>query len=681
MKFTKENLNLETGISKEWLITNGIGGFCSSTIIGANTRKYHGLLVAPLNPPASRYLILSKLDESIEIRGKKYDLYTNICESYISHGYKYQEEFEKDYYPTFKYKVQGIEIEKSICMEYGKNTVGVYYKIKNGRYKAKLTLAPIVNFRDFHTMNTGHQFKIRQQVNDAKVKLVIDDKSQTPIYMNLSEGKYIQHENDTFNNMFYVEEEKRGFYPEENHSVPGVYEVEIKPKEEKEISFVCSLEENIEEKDVKYLMEKEIKRIDESIKETGLISEKENKTRKELNREALIKTYLKAIDNFIVYRPNFRLHTIIAGYPWFLDWGRDTLVAFEGLLLVTKKFDIAREVLLTMVRDIKYGLVPNGYSGYDNRPLYNSVDASLLLFEQVNKYLEYTKDYKFVKEKIYPKLEDIIKNYVEGNNVDGNNIYLDKDGLMVSGTDETQNTWMDAKVGNMAVTPRNGKAVEINAMWYNANMIMANLTLKIGDLLQIKKYKDLAKKCKKAFESKFYNKKTKCLYDVLGDEKIRPNQLFALSLTYPVIEENSEIAKNIINVVEKKLLNSYGLKTLAKGEENYVDIYEGDAFKRDTSYHQGITWPWLLGLYYNALVNMKNKAKAEEKEQLENKIEKFVEKTNRTFKKEINQNGCIGSISELYDSAKPQLPKGAIAQAWSVAEVFRIIMSNNDSVK
>ena len=681
MKFTKENLNLETGISKEWLITNGIGGFCSSTIIGANTRKYHGLLVAPLNPPASRYLILSKLDESIEIRGKKYDLYTNICESYISHGYKYQEEFEKDYYPTFKYKVQGIEIEKSICMEYGKNTVGVYYKIKNGRYKAKLTLAPIVNFRDFHTMNTGHQFKIRQQVNDAKLKLVIDDKSQTPIYMNLSEGKYIQHENDTFNNMFYVEEEKRGFYPEENHSVPGVYEVEIKPNEEKEISFVCSLEENIEETDVKYLMEKEIKRIDESIKETGLISEKENKTRKELNREALIKTYLKAIDNFIVYRPNFRLHTIIAGYPWFLDSGRDTLVAFEGLLLVTKKFDIAREVLLTMVRDIKYGLVPNGYSGFDNRPLYNSVDASLLLFEQVNKYLEYTKDYKFVKEKIYPKLEDIIKNYVEGNNVDGNNIYLDKDGLMVSGTDETQNTWMDAKVGNMAVTPRNGKAVEINAMWYNANMIMVNLTLKIGDLLQIKKYKDLAKKCKKSFESKFYNKKTKCLYDVLGDEKIRPNQLFALSLTYPVIEENSEIAKNIINVVEKKLLNSYGLKTLAKGEENYVDIYEGDAFKRDTSYHQGITWPWLLGLYYNALVNMKNKAKAEEKEQLENKIEKFVEKTNRTFKKEINQNGCIGSISELYDSAKPQLPKGAIAQAWSVAEVFRIIMSNNDSVK
>ena len=674
MKFTKENLNLETGIDKEWVITNGIGGFASSTIIGANTRKYHGLLIATLNPPASRFLILSKLDESLEIRGKKYDLYTNICESFISHGYKYQEEFEKDYYPTFKYNVNGVEIEKSICMEHNQNTVGVYYKIKNGRYKAKLTLAPIVNFRDFHTMNTGHHFNIRQQVNDTKVKLVIDEKLQTPVYMNLSEGKYIIHDNDTFGNMFYIEEEKRGFYPEENHAVPGVYEVEIKPNEEKEISFVCSLEENIEEKDVKQLMEKEIARIDAEIQETELIPEKEKKTKKELNEDELTKAFLKAIDNFIVYRPNFRLHTIIAGYPWFLDWGRDTLIAFEGLLLVTKKFDIAREVLLTMVRDIKYGLVPNGYSGFDNRPLYNSVDASLLLFEQVQKYIEYTKDYKFIKEKIYPKLEDIIKNYVEGNNVDGNNIYLDKDGLMQSGTDETQNTWMDAKVGNMAVTPRNGKAVEINAMWYNANMIMASLTLRIGDLLQIKKYKDLAKKCKKAFEEKFYNPETKCLYDVLGDAKIRPNQLFALSLTYPVIDPDSEIAKNIITVVEKKLLNNYGLKTLAKGEENYVEIYEGDSFKRDTSYHQGITWPWLLGLYYDALKNIKEKEKDEEKEELETKIQKFVDKTKRTFKKEINENGCIGSIAEIYDSAKPQLPKGAIAQAWSVAEIFRIIM-------
>lgn len=674
MKFTKEKLNLEEGLTKEWLITNGIGGFSSSTIIGANTRKYHGLLVAPLSPPASRYLILSKVDEAIEIRGKKYELYTNICNSYISHGYKYQETFEKEYLPTFKYKVQDVEIEKTICLEYEKNTVGIYYKIKNGKYKSKFTLAPIINFRDFHSMNTNHSFELKQYISDNKLKIIVDNKSKVPVYMNLTDGKYIKHENDNFNNMFYIEEEKRGFYPEENHTVPGVYEIELKANEEKELSFVCSLEENIEEIDVKDLIEKEVSRQKIEIAKTNLIDEDVSKTKAQKNKDELIKEFLIAIDNFIVYRPNFKLHTIIAGYPWFLDWGRDTLISFEGLLLKTKKFDIAREVLLTMVRDVKYGLVPNGYSGYDNRPLYNSVDASLLLFEQVQKYIEYTKDYKFVKENIYKKLESIIDNYISGNNFDNNNIYLDKDGLISSGTEETQNTWMDAKYNNIAVTPRNGKAVEINAMWYNANMIMANLTMKIGDLLKIKKYKELAKKCKISFEEKFYNPKTKCLYDVLGDEKIRPNQLFALSLTYPVIEPNSEIAKNMINIAEKKLLNNYGLKTLAKGEEKYIEIYEGDSYHRDTSYHQGITWPWLLGLYYNSLKNIEKEEKDKEiKEQTSQKIEKFKNKVYRTFKKELEENGCIGSISELYDSAKPQLPKGAIAQAWSIAEIFRII--------
>ena len=673
MKITKEELNLEQGLTKEWLITNGIGGYASSTIIGANTRKYHGLLIAPLNPPANRNVILSKLDEAIEIRGKKYDLYTNIGKTYISHGYEYQEEFEKKYLPVFRYKVQGVEIEKTICMEYEKNTVGVLYKIKNGKYRAKLTLAPIMNFRDFHTMNTAHNYQLRQIINENKVKLIIDNKSQIPIYINLSEGKYIPHEHDIFKNMFYVEEEKRGFYPEEDHIVPGVYEVELKANEEKSISFVCSLEENIDEIDVQDLIDREVYRLEKSFKETGLIEEKDKKTKQEKNKEELIKEYLTAIDNFIVYRPSFRLHTIIAGYPWFLDWGRDSLIAFEGLLLKTKKYDIAREVLLTMVRDVKYGLVPNGYSGFDSRPLYNSVDASLLLFEEIQKYIEYTKDYKFVKDNLYKKMENIIDNYVVGNNFDNNNIYLDKDGLISAGTEDTQNTWMDAKYDGKAVTPRNGKAVEINAMWYNANMIMASLTLKIGDLLKIKKYKDLAKKCKETFEKTFYNEKEKCLYDVLGDEKIRPNQLFALSLTYPIIEPNSEIAQNVIKTVEKKLLNNYGLKTLAKGEEGYVEIYEGTPYKRDTSYHQGITWPWLLGLYYNSLINMEKAEKDEDKKELLNdKIEKFKNKTYKTFKKELEENGCIGSISELYDSTKPQLPKGAIAQAWSIAEIFRI---------
>ena len=676
MEFTKEKLTLEEGLKKEWIITNGIGGYSASTIIGANTRKYHGLLVAPLTPPARRYVILSKVDESIEIGNKKYELFTNVGKQFISEGFKNQQSFRKDFVPIYTYKVEDTEITKIICMEYGKNTVGIYYKIKNGKEKAKINLAPIVNFRDFHCVNNNHNFKIKQEVKNTKIKVIVDENSAHPIYIKVSDGQYIEHKDDQFNNMFYIEEEKRGFLAEENHAVPGVFEIQINPEEEKEISFICSLEENIDEINVKKLIDNEIIRLNKIFNESLLIDNREkNKNKKEIEKDELVKEYLIAADNFVVYRPSFGLHTLIAGYPWFLDWGRDSLISFEGILLIPKRFEIAKEVLLTYVRDIKFGLVPNGYSGFDNRPLYNSVDASLLLFGQIRKYVEYTNDYKFVEENIYNHLENIISNYIKGIDVDDNNIYLDNDYLLVSGTENTQNTWMDAKCNGIAITPRNGKAVEINAMWYNALKIMEELTNKIGKKTDSKKYADLAKKCKKAYNEKFYNKRRKCLYDVLGDSKIRPNQLFSLSLTYPVIDCNSEEAKNIINVCKKKLLNNYGLKSLAKDEENYTPIYEGDSLKRDSSYHQGITWTWLLGLYYNALKNVLKATKnKKDKLEIEEELQKFIKNTTKTFTKDINEDGCIGSISEIYDSTKPQLPKGAFAQAWSVAEVFRIIL-------
>ena len=676
MEFTKEKLTLEEGLKKEWIITNGIGGYSASTIIGANTRKYHGLLVAPLTPPARRYVILSKVDESIEIGNKKYELFTNVGKQFISEGFKNQQSFRKDFVPIYTYKVEDTEITKIICMEYGKNTVGIYYKIKNGKEKAKINLAPIVNFRDFHCVNKNHNFKIKQEVKNTKIKVIVDENSAHPIYIKVSDGQYIEHKDDQFNNMFYIEEEKRGFLAEENHAVPGVFEIQINPEEEKAISFVCSLEENIDEINVKKLIDNEIIRLNKIFNESLLIDNREkNKTKKEIEKDELVKEYLIAADNFVVYRPSFRLHTLIAGYPWFLDWGRDSLISFEGILLIPKRFEIAKEVLLTYVRDIKFGLVPNGYSGFDNRPLYNSVDASLLLFEQIRKYIQYTNDYKFVKENIYSHLENIISNYINGIDVDDNNIYLDNDYLLVSGTENTQNTWMDARCNGIAITPRNGKAVEINAMWYNALKIMEELTNKIGKKTDSKKYADLAKKCKKAYNEKFYNKRRKCLYDVLGDSKIRPNQLFSLSLTYPIIDCNSEEAKNIINVCKKKLLNNYGLKSLAKDEENYTPIYEGDPLKRDSSYHQGITWTWLLGLYYDSLKNLlKVTRNKKDKLEIEEELQKFIKNTTKTFTKDINEDGCIGSISEIYDSTKPQLPKGAFAQAWSVAEVFRIIL-------
>lgn len=673
MKYSKKDIDLEHGLEKEWIITNGIGGYASSTIIGCNTRKYHGLLVAPFTPPARRFLILSKIDEALEISGKKYNLYTNISKNYISDGYKYQESFEKNYVPFFSYKIKDVTIQKTICMKHMENTVCILYKIQNGSSASKLTLAPIINFRDFHQMNTEHNYNLKQTIDNKKVKIVIDNNSGSPIYIYSNEGIYREHINDKFRNMYYIEEEKRGFFPEEDHAVPGRYEIELRPNEEKEVQIVCSLEENIEELKMQDIIQKEMQRIDKQIE----ISQLNDDTITDKKYKELIKDYIIATDNFIVYRPSFRLHTLIAGYHWFLDWGRDALISFEGVLLLPKRFELAKEVLLTFTKNIKFGLVPNGYSGFDNRPLYNSADASLLLFEQVKKYINYTNDYDYVKEELYDTLKNIITAYINGINLDDNNIYLDKDNLLVTGTLETQNTWMDAKYGDFAVTPRNGKAVEMNSLWYNALKIMEGLAKTFEEKDRAKEYASLARKCKKTFEEKFYNKKRKCLYDVIGDPKIRPNQLFSLSLSYPVIEVTSEIAEEILNTVTKKLLNKYGLKTLAKGEENYVEVYEGNPFKRDMSYHQGITWPWLLGLYYSAYKNVIAKMKDNEKKYIyEKQLQSFIETVKKTFIKAFYKDGIIGSISELYDSKSPFLPKGTMAQAWSVAEVFRIILEN-----
>ena len=292
------------------------------------------------------------------------------------------------------------------------------------------------------------------------------------------------------------------------------------------------------------------------------------------------------------------------------------------------------------------------------------------------KYLKYTNDNEFIKEEIYPSLVKIIDAYSDRIDVDGDNIYLDKeDNLLYAGTENTQITWMDVKIDNHAITPRNGKTVELNALWYNALKIMARLAEKYEDKQLCRKYLEMAEKTEKSFAEKFYNEEKHCLYDVLGDSKVRPNQLFALSLSHPIVD-NAEIAEQVLNTVENKLLNRYGLQTLSSDEDGYVDVYEGSAYKRDLSYHQGITWPWLLGLYYDALKNTmiieKNRTKRQE---LEEKITKLVDTTKETFKAEMFERSSIGTISEIYDSTEPYEERGAFAQAWSVAEIFRIVLN------
>ena len=669
---------------REWVITNGIGGFASSTDMGLNTRRYHGLLIAACNPPGLRKLILSKVDESIIINDKKYNLYTNTSGGVTTEGYKYMQKFEKTIIPIYTYKVKNVIIEKSICMLYGKNTVAIVYRVINQKAKAKLLLTPIVNFRDFHAETHDLKFRYTQKINRDKVQLDFgENKGKINLYV---EGaKYNEYIDNIFYSMFYQKEALRGFDAEENHAVPGTFEVEIKPNEDKEIVFFCSLDgeygnslEELQRLSGTKIIENEKKRINEQVKKSGLIDFK-NLPKEEEEKQSyidLVNEYMVASDNFIVYRPSTKRHTIIAGYPWFLDWGRDTFISFEGLLLMSKKYDLAEEVLLTFAKRTKQGVVPNGFDEYDGHALYNSVDASLLLFEAVQKYLQYTGNYDFVKEHLYGTMIKIIDNYLNGTNLDGNNIRFDERTYLISaGTMDTQNTWMDARANGIPVTPRNGKAVEINAMWYNALRIMQNLSKHFLKMIRYYEYGMLAKNCQKSFVKRFYNPYKKCLYDVLGDDKIRPNQIFALSLTYPVLDCDKDMAKEVFVTVTQKLLNRYGLQTLASGEPGFSAIYEGSPEERDSKYHQGITWPWLLGQYYNALKNLIKAEKNEEsKQKLINTLTQFRVNTANTFTYELTKGNTVGSICEIYDSCEPWAGKGAYAQGWSVAEVFRILL-------
>ena len=654
---------------KEWVITNGIGGFAASTDLGINTRRY------------------PKVDESIELNGKKYDLFSNASQGVITEGYKYIQKFEKTIIPIYTYKVKNVIIEKSICMLHGKNTVAIVYRVINQRTKAKLLLTPIMNFRDFHSETHDLKFRYTQKINRDKVQIDFGtEKGKINLYV---EGaKYREYIDNIFYSMYYEREALRGFDAEENHAVPGTFEVEIKPNEDKEIVFFCSLDgeygnslEELQRLSGTKIIENEKKRINEQIKKSELINFKKLPKEEEEKQSYidLVNTYMVASDNFIVYRPSMGLHTIIAGYPWFLDWGRDTLIAFEGLLLISKKFDIAEEVMLTFAKSVKQGIVPNGFDEYDNHPLYNSADASLLLFEVVQKYLDYTGNYDWVKENLYGTLTKIIDSYINGTNIDGNNIRFDDKMFLISaGTMDTQNTWMDAKVNGKPVTPRNGKAIELNAMWYNALKTMQNLANHYIKPVKYYEYGMLAKNCQKSFVKRFYNPYKKCLYDVLGDDKIRPNQIFAISLTYPILDCSKDMAKEVFVTVTQKLLNKYGLQTLAAGEEGFSAVYKGSPEERDSVYHQGITWPWLLGPYYNALKNLIKAEKDENrKNKLINTLTQFRLNTANTFTNEITKGNTIGSICEIYDSTEPLSGKGAFAQAWSVAEVFRIMLDKD----
>ncbi len=638
--------DFEKSSKLEWLETNGIGGFASGTISGANTRRYHGLLVAATKPPLGRLVLLSKLEETLIVNGKSYELSANQYPNSVHpNGYVFLKEFHQNPLPTWVYETEDFEIEKTVFMPTGENSTFIEYKFapKNPEAKqdCKLEIRPLLAFRDYHQLkNQDANFDANYSVETNYVS--VQPHSDMPeLYINFDHAE-VEKTGFWYRDFEYAIEKERGFDFREDLFQPFVLKFDL--KERKEIFLIASTSaRNIKTPMVPRLCE--VFRRETIVSNAGFENE-------------FLQKLVAASDQFIVSRGAGK--TIIAGYHWFSDWGRDTMIALTGLTLTTNRAEIAKSILLEFSNHISQGMIPNRFPDEGDEPEYNTVDGTLWYFEAVRAFLQYTKDYDFVLENLYDKFAEIIAWHVRGTRY---NIKVDDDGLLFAGEKGVQLTWMDAKIGDWVVTPRIGKPVEIQALWYNALRLMESLAEKFGDADGKNHYQSMADLASKSFNEKFWNAEEQCLFDVVnGDENdgsIRPNQIFAVSLKNSMVDK--EKAKKIVRKVEEELLTPVGLRSLSPKDPNYVPIYIGSPLQRDSSYHQGTVWAWQLGAFLTAYAkSFRDEIGTSEKlHGWLGGIENYL------------ADAGIGQISEIFDGDFPHPARGCMAQAWSVAEILR----------
>ena len=649
--------DFNVAIEKEWLETNGIGGYASSTVIGVNTRGYHGLLVAATRPPLGRVLLLSKVEETLIIGKRRYEISCNQYPGAIHpEGYRYLDSFRLSPFPVFTYAVDDVVVQKIVFMPHGENTTFITYRIVKSPWMVALELRPLVAGRSIHArMRENPHQNINLQQKDSYVSMVL---AGVELFMatsvkhaagfsrdhppSRSEAKFRASEY-WYRNFEYTMEAYRGQDSREDLYSPGYFTCML---EHRGAMTLKASTENPSRKDAETLRRRELKRR-KDISGIGKESPRLN-------------TLMASADQFIVKRGD-NLFSIIAGYHWFGDWGRDTMIALPGLALVSGRYDIAEGILKAFARYCDRGMIPNRFPEASEQPEYNTVDASLWFIHAVKKYLDYTSNLSFIESELFHVLTQIIQHYTKGTRY---NIHMDTDCLIYAGEAGTQLTWMDAKIGDLVVTPRRGKAVEINALWYNALRIVEELSLKFGDSEWFARCEHLAAKAKRSFNKTFWNEDNGCLYDYVDgdyrDAAIRPNQIFAVSLPHRLL--TGEKARSIVRVVQKELLTPFGLRSLSPKHEDYVGHYGGDSYYRDTAYHQGTVWAWLLGPFITAYISVNNRSKAA-KEYTEELLSKLLH--------DHLLDAGLGTISEIFDGDPPHHPRGCIAQAWSVAEVLR----------
>ncbi|WP_460555737.1 amylo-alpha-1,6-glucosidase [Ferruginibacter profundus] len=627
----------------EWLETNGLGGWSSSSIIHANTRRYHGLLVAATNPPAERTVLLSKLDETIVLNGKRIEYGTNLYDGDVVHpaGNLFLKSFGKKIFPEWRYETEGLQLKKTIAMIHGENTVVVLYEVIKANTKFTLELLPLMAGRSYHALqHEGPQMHWDVDFNDGIFHNQPD--GNLNVYISVPGAAY-RHAPRWFKNFKYSVEAYRGLDYTEDLFNHGVITVPLKKGDS--IGVIISTEDPAG-RDAQELLAKE------SLRRQGLLNGQP--------KDDTLQQLILAADQFIVKRGD-NLKTIIAGYHWFTDWGRDTMISLPGLCLSTGRFEDAKKILSAFAKSVSMGMLPNRFQDNDEPPEYNNVDGTLWYFVAVHKYIAASKDKKFILEEILPVLKEIIDWHYKGTRY---NIHVDDDGLLYAGEAGQQLTWMDARIGTWVVTPRMGKPVEIAALWYNALKIFAALLRMNKQKTDAVKTEARAAKAKESFDQLFWYKEGEYLYDVIDehgkpDAALRPNQLFAISLPFALLEGDN--AKKVLQVVTEKLYTPVGLRSLPADDIHYVRHYGGDQWHRDSSYHQGTVWSWLLGAYVDAVIKVygaKGKVKAQ--------------KIINDFKYHLSE-GCIGTVAEIFDADAPHHPRGCMAQAWGVAEVLRVI--------
>ncbi len=623
----REQLNYESAKEKEWLVANGLGGYASSTIIGANTRKYHGLLVASLNPPVERRLLLSKLEETVKIRGKEYALSTNKYPGVIyPKGHEHQVSFSLNPVPTFEYSVGGAKIRKTVFMVHGKNATIVRYDVQSAE-PLEISLVPLTNDRDFHA-NTNSRLPLSQLSGPNGT--AIKNGNRQCLFLESDHCAFSQTET-WYLNMLYDLETARGEGDSDNHFSPGAFSISINGHSTFHIIATDG---------------PAIKENPDAIYRTELVRLKALREKAHKAPESLA----YSADSFLVKRRSTHSGTVIAGYHWFADWGRDSMISLPGLALCAGRGEFARSVLDTFAQKIANGLVPNVFSDNGEGASYNSADASLWFILTSNKYLEKTGDEAFFKERIWGKIKEIISAYRHGTT----GVRMDADFLISCGPGLT---WMDAFVDGSPVTPRNGKPVEINALWCNSLEIAHALANRFGERALAHELNELSGSAKASF-GKFWNSTGKCLFDTIDpiDSSKRPNQIFAVSLPFRIL--NSEQERDVLDSVERELLTPYGLRSLSKSDQKYRGPYVGDRRNRDIAYHNGAVWSWLIGPYADACARVKGRDAVSE---ILKPLKGFVE-----------ENG-MGTVPELFD-AKTLEARGCFSQAWGVAEWLRAIV-------